>query len=66
MKIKKCSDCGSRAELYMNSYGLMRVACAASDANYHGEVDVLDAWCDKEGPLCVTQAEAIKAWNDIN
>jgi hypothetical protein len=50
----------------MNSYGLMRVACAASDANYHGEVDVLDAWCDKEGPLCVTQAEAIKAWNDIN
>jgi hypothetical protein len=50
----------------MNSYGLMRVACAASDANCHGDVGVSDEWCDKEGPLCVTQVEAIEAWNDIN
>ena len=66
MKIKKCNDCGSRAELYMNSNGLLRVACAASDANYHGDEGVSDEWCDKEGPLCDIEIEAVKAWNNIN
>ena len=50
----------------MNCNGLIRVACTASDANYLGEPGTSDEWCDKEGPLCDIEDEAIRAWNDMN
>ncbi len=45
-----------------------RVACSATDSNYHGKPGTIDDWCpaDAEGPVCDTELEAENAWNAMN
>ncbi len=65
--IKPCQCCGSKAEVYVVIDKGFRVACLASDSEYHGTEGVIDDWCpgDCEGPIKNTQFDAVDAWNDI-